>query len=727
MPVDRPTFHESWYRVVDQHPSLRPTVQTYRQMFRGQTWHVVRDPSNNQFFRLSEDAYHFVGLLDSRRTVGEAWDLCNDQLGDRAPTQGEVIQILGQLYSVNLLRGDLPPDVQSVFDRFKKRRAREVGGYLTNFLFVRIPLFDPDRILDLFVGVFGWVFSPVGFALWLGLLGAAGYHLVGHWNELISGVDSVLDPSNLISLSISFWIIKAIHEFGHGFANKKFGRISGDGGEMHVMGIMLLVFMPVPYVDASSSWAFRSKWHRALVGAAGIYVELAVASIAAVVWANTTGGTTLHAMMYNIMFIASVSTILFNGNPLLRFDGYYILSDVLEIPNLYQRSRDRLYYLVKKYAYGVRNPRNPAYARGEQIWFVVYAIAAFIYRIFISIRIILFIAGKFFYLGVAMGILAIIMWLLVPLGKWLKFLSTSPELSRTRPRAVGASVMTTVVIIAMLGALPVPDRGRAEGVVAPRRLAQIHLKVDGFVEQIQSSGVSVEPEGLPVVIARNRDLELQRDQLVAEAKLTRVQMRGAGGSNEPARAAVLWERLDSINEKLAYITDQIESLRVKAPFEGVWISPDADRLSGVFLRPADEIGMVAGTSDLVLEIVADQWIGPRINSETDLGDKVDIRVKGNPDLKLTGRISDKDPAGAKTLPSAALGYLAGGTHEVSMDDPEGRTATKPVFRVMVDPDSGSASIQPGQRVVALFQFGSKPLAFQWWRVGRQLFAQQVGQ
>ena len=140
------------------------------------------------------------------------------------------------------------------------------------------------------------------------------------------------------------------------------------------MGIMLLVFMPMPYMDASSAWAFRSKWRRIAVSTSGMFVELAIAAVAAIVWSRTDPGARLNTFAYNVMFIASVSTLLFNANPLLRFDGYYILSDLLEIANLAPRSKQYLYYLTKRYAWGVRNPHNLANTAGAKLWRPVYGI-----------------------------------------------------------------------------------------------------------------------------------------------------------------------------------------------------------------------------------------------------------------------------------------------------------------------------------------------------------------
>jgi len=218
MAVDRPTFSESWYRVTAMRPRLRSTVQTYRQHYRGQMWHVLRDPSNNQFFRLNDAAYHFVGLLDGQRMVQDAWEICNRDLGDDAPTQVEVVQLLGQLYTSNLLAAELPADAAGMFDRYKKRVRREVGGYFKNLLFIRVPLIDPDVFLDRWVRVFGLAFTKIGFVAWIILIGIGFWSLSGQAANLTRQAGQVLDPDNLIFLYLSFAFIKVFHEFGHGFA-----------------------------------------------------------------------------------------------------------------------------------------------------------------------------------------------------------------------------------------------------------------------------------------------------------------------------------------------------------------------------------------------------------------------------------------------------------------------------------------------------------------------------
>ena len=318
----RPTFSESWYRVAPLRARLRSSAQISRQFYRGDRWYVVRDPAGNQFHRLSDAAYRFIGLLDGSRTVAEAWDICGGQLADDAPTQPEIIQILSHLYAANLIEADITPDATVLLRRHKQLTKRKMQNRLMNVLFPRIPLWDPDRFLCRWMPVVRPALSWIGAFVWLVVVISAMSILAPHWDELKTAANNAIDPKNWLWLWSVFVLIKLIHELGHAFSCRRFG------GECHELGIMFLVFIPTPYVDASAAWAFPSRWQRMFVGAGGMIVELFVASVLAIIWVNIGDKTSLGAVLcYNAMLIASVSTIVFNANPLLRYDGYYILSD----------------------------------------------------------------------------------------------------------------------------------------------------------------------------------------------------------------------------------------------------------------------------------------------------------------------------------------------------------------------------------------------------------------
>jgi putative peptide zinc metalloprotease protein len=735
MAVDRPTFHEAWYRVAGLRPRLLSGVRVHRQHFRGQPWYILENPANDQYSRISEEGYRFIGLLNGRRTVSDVWRICNEQLGDRAPTQGEAIQLLGQLHAANLLYVELAPDSEALFTRYRKRVTREVQNYLMNLLFLRIPLLDPDRFLDHWVGIFGRLFSWVGLVLWLALVGTGLYFVLGDAADLISQSSDVLNPENLVFLYLCFTVVKIIHEFSHAFACKRFGRLNGSGGEVHKMGVMFLVLFPLPYVDASSAWAFRNKWHRAIVGMAGVMAELAIASIAAMVWAYTSTGTP-HIIAYNVIFVASVSTVLFNGNPLLRFDAYYVLTDLIEIPNLVQRCRQYYSYLGRRYVWGLKKVWNPAYTVGERFWFVGYGATSAVYRLYISIRILLFLNSRLpealFIIVPILALSGIVGWLLVPVGRFLYYLATSEELVRNRPRAVGTTGAVALILIVALGVLRLPDHRRIEGIVEPEGLTLIHAGTDGFVTDFLPSQTKVvpqasspQPEGetssiQPALVqAMNPALEAERRSLAAERRVLEVRRQQAV-LKEVAAAQILDEQLAALDEKIARVQQQLSFLHLTAPSSGTWVSPEIEFTKGKFVRRGESLGVVANLDDLLVRATAGQNVAALLIEQA--ATEVEIRVNERPDPTITGTIERIFPAGQEQLPSQALGYAVGGWMPVDVRDPSGTKTAEKFFEIRIRPHLEEPDQwRTGQRVVVRVTLRPKPLAAQVYHYGRQLF------
>ena len=418
---DVATFSESWFRIAHQRPCLRPDVKIRRQNFRGERWFVLENPFTNEFFRLRPAAYELVARLHPRRTVEEVWRECLERFPDEAPGQEAVLQLLAQLYFTNLLQYDRATNSAGLFERYQKRQQREWRARLLNIMFLRFPLLDPDRFLVRALPVVGRFINVFGALLWLFVVGAALKVVADNWEAVKQQGQGILAPDNLPLLFVGMVFIKTIHEFGHAFFCRKFG------GEVHVMGVMLMIFTPVPYVDATSSWSFRSRGQRLLVGAAGMIVELFFAALLTFVWANTGQGT-LHSLAYNMMFIASVSTVVFNANPLLRFDGYYMLSDLLEIPNLAQRANQQLRHLGERGLFGMKKSESPARTRREAWWLTGFGLTSGAYRLLIFGGILLLVADHFFLIGLVMAAVCGVSWIAVPVGKFLHYLAASPKL-----------------------------------------------------------------------------------------------------------------------------------------------------------------------------------------------------------------------------------------------------------------------------------------------------------
>src|SRR5512134_79840 len=374
----------SWYRVAQLRPRLRGHARIHRHHYRGELWYVLEDRTSRRVHRFNSTAYYIVGLLDGRRTVHEIWEAATERFGDDAPTQDEVIRLLGQLHSAEVLQTEAMPDLSELARRARKGKKKTWLQNLLSPLAIRIPLVDPDRFLERWLPWYGPWFGWVGLAVWAVVVGFGIAAAAAHWDELTADVTSqILAPQNLLILWLTFPVVKLAHELGHACAVKAWG------GEVHEMGIMLLVLMPIPYVDASAASAFPQARRRVVVGAAGMLVEVFLASIAMLLWVEAEPGLA-RAVLYDVMLIAGVSTVVFNANPLLRYDGYYMLADLVQIPNLRARANQYLGYLAETRLFGVRQPAIEASA-GERRWFVFFAIASFLYRNFVMLAIALFI------------------------------------------------------------------------------------------------------------------------------------------------------------------------------------------------------------------------------------------------------------------------------------------------------------------------------------------------
>ncbi|MGB7160075.1 MAG: efflux RND transporter periplasmic adaptor subunit [Tepidisphaeraceae bacterium] len=704
----RPTFSESWYRVKDLRAKLRPSTQISRQYYRGDRWYVVRDPAGNQFHRLSDAAYRFVGLLDGSRTVGEAWELVGGQLADDAPTQPEVIQILSQLHSANLLETDVSADAMVLLRRHKQQMKRKMQGRLMNLLFPRIPIWDPDRFLCRWMPVVRPMFSRWGSVVWFIVVLAACAAIAPRWGDVRAAANNAIAPGNWLWLWAVFVGIKFIHECGHAFACRRFG------GEVHEMGIMFLVFIPTPYVDASTAWAFPSRWARMFVGAAGMIVELFVAAIMAFVWLNTNPTSLLNQLAYNTMLIASVSTLIFNANPLLRYDGYYMLSDFLEIPNLQRKSSEYLLGLVKRHVFRVKatQPLPPPWQR---VQLGVYGVLSTIYRIMVGIAIILLVAFTIPVLGVLMAIGGIITWLVTPLVKTFKYLALDPELHRKRGRATAFTLAFATLVFLFIGVMPWWERVGATGVLEPEKQAVIHADVPGFVDRVVAHDGKWLEEGETILVLKDRKLE-------AELAMARIRLQSAivteaqALADSPAEVSGARIGIQAEQEKIKDLERQQRELTIKSPIAGRLIAPELATYEGRFVERGEEVATVMTLDRLLVKAALSQ-------GEVELaknGADTQIRLAGSLGRTLYGEDATVIPAAQSQLPSDVLTHAGGGEYQADPRDQSGKKPVTPQFELRVRLANPNAEFYPGQRAYVRMTVGHKPLLYQWTRWFLQL-------
>jgi putative peptide zinc metalloprotease protein len=287
------------------------------------------------------------------------------------------------------------------------------------------------------------------------------------------------------------------------------------------------------------------------------------------------------------------------------------------------------------------------------------------------------------------------------------------------------------LIITFTGLIRMPDYWRVEGIVEPVDLAIVHVKSDGFVASFLPSGAKVSSGGPPLIRALNPELEAEKKSSVAERRRLEVQRRLAE-MREIAAAQILDEQLEALDEKIARLEFELASLNLDPPLSGTWVSPDIEHATGTYLHRGQSIGFVASLDDVIIRATAVQKVAAMLVEQAHKN--VEIRVKGRPKFKLTGKIEKISPAGHELLPSEALGYAVGGSMPTLPEDPRGTRTAEKFFEVRIRPDADSppkaglinagvagVRLLTGQRVVVRIRMSPKPLAVQWWRSARQLF------
>ena len=698
-----------WYRVASLKPALRSHTKVHRHMYRGAAWFVIQDLAAGRVHRFSPSAYRIIAMLDGRRTVNDIWQAIDDELGDAAPTQDDIVQLLAKLHSADLMLAENPADTNDLFKRFQQRRQMGLKQRFMNPMALRLPLLDPDRLLDRLLPFVRPVFSGTAFAVWALIVGFA-LMLVGmHWPELTENVsDRVLNAQNLFLIWLVYPFIKLLHELGHGLAVKRWR------GEVHEMGIMLLVLAPVPYVDASAAAAFKDKTKRMMVGAAGIMVELFVAALAMFIWVAVEPGV-VRSVAFNLMLIGGISTVVFNGNPLLRFDAYYVLADFLDMPNLAARSNRYIGYLMKRHAFGVENCESPATDPGECKWLGGYAVLSFVYRMLVLFGIVMFISSKFFVVGILLAIWAIAMQIVLPLIKHVMFLLADPNLSRQRPRAIAVVGGTCSALLAVFMWVPLPLSTQAQGVVWAPDKSEVRAGADGVVAQLLTLPDAAVAAGTPLLVLD--DPLLGYRVRILEADLREAETRYyALRTTERVQASIVLDEVNTIREDLALANTRLDSLTVQSKAGGRFLVEQPRDLVNRYVRNGDLIGYISDNSNGRVRVAVTQEDIGLIRERTDA---VWVRLTESVGEPVKATVTRAVPAAMDRLPSPVLGTMGGGRVPVDPADEDGVRTLDNVFHIELEIPTPVPRI--GGRAYVRFDHGAEPLARQAYRRIRQLF------
>lgn len=709
-------FSESWHRVAGVRARLNPAAEVSRQTFRGRVWHVIRDPFTNQFFRVPQAGWHFIARLRADRTVDEVWRECLTLHPEEAPGQQEVVNLLARLNQSNLLVSDLPPDVAALEERRRQGELRETRGKWMNFLFLRFALVDPQPLLNRLLPAFRAVWNVWGAVAWGILALVAAKLAVENWPALLDQSNGMFAPSNLFLFYLAGVITKSWHELGHGLVCRHYG------GEVRTLGVMLLILTPLPYVDVTSSSGFVDRRQRMLVAGAGMLFEFVLATLALIFWANTGPGA-LHSLAYNMVVLSTVTTFVFNINPLIRFDGYYLFSDWLQIPNLGQRSTLQLKYLLERHVFRTRFAVDPSESPAEAAWLAAYGLASGIYRVVLLAGIFFLVAGQFLGIGLALACIVCVIWVVMPLGKFFDYIFNEPALESVRPRVYRWTFGTLAAVLLVVAVVPFPNRFRSQGVLEARNFTKIFAETEGRLVAITTPSGTAVKAGEVLFEMADPDLEwnIRASRAQVAECLARIQ-----SVTDAARVSLATARseLAAAETNLRYYEKRRERLRVVAPIDGLWASPGlADRM-GAWIRRGQPMGEVVDPSAFRFSAVVPQESAADLFSDRLRG--ASVRLNGQSGQRIKVGHLRIIPAEQEMLPSSALAWNNGGDIRTKKDDPTSLHALEPFFLVHADlePNSRVAFYQHRTGFIR-FDLKWEPLLSQWSRRLRQLFQQKV--
>ena len=705
-------FSQHWHRVADLRLRLRRHASLHRHEYRGEPWYVLHDTLTGQVHRFTPEAYQIIGRLDGRRRLADVWEQASRSLGDAMPSQHELIALIGRLHSANVLAGHGEIDIAEMSRRQRTQQRSRWLQLLRSPLGIRIPLLDPERFVAATYPLMRPLIGPLGGLVWLATVGLALVVAGLHWEALTQNfADRVLGIDNLLLMALVYPLIKALHELGHAWTTKD------AGGEVHEIGVMLLVFFPVPYVDASAAAACPEKGRRMLVGAAGILVELFLAALAMLVWAMAEPGV-LRALAFNIMLIAGVSTLLFNGNPLLRFDAYYVLADWLEIPNMGSRANQQLGYVIKRYLLGRRDVTSQAGSRREALWLVGYSVVSFAYRLMIMVAIAVFVATQYLFVGVLLALWSLFMTLTLPTLKLLKAMTVESQLEGSRARAWTWLIGAIGGIGLLLFAVPVPYATVVQGVVDSAEPSHVRAGVSGQLSEVLVEDGQTVSRGEPLM--RLDAPELASEVVRLEAQRREALLRLQGSVLETQALAMERENLAMVKQRLADARLRAAATLVTSPRDGRLLFPEGQPPLGAYLRRGEPLAVVLREDDLRVRAMLPTH---RRDDVADHARRVSLRLPGHAE-SINSSLEWMAPRTTHDIPSETLTRTGGG--EIALDPQAEAPLQSFRSHYLADFDArglseGGLPLSLEGRVYVRVEHPPEPLGYRWWRDIRRNF------
>lgn len=673
---------------------------------RGDLVYRIEIPSLHRFFRIGYEEYVFISLLDGSATIPQACGLAAKKLGSRAPTSAQAGTIVRWLLQNELayLESESPP-VRRAYTLMDSIAVSPTAFFKRlNPFWIKVPLPYSDAILNLLAKMLRPIFAPqavlLGIVLMIGALGV----LVTHWTDFVSTSTRVFHPSNWIWLLGAWIVLKVIHELAHAVACDR------QGAEVKEAGLVFVLFAPLAFVDVTSCWRMNSRWSRIAVAAAGMYIELVIAAAAIVLWTFVKDPHSKF-LLQNLVYTASFSTLLFNANFLMRFDGYYIVSDLIEIPNLYGEAEAAIRRLASQAATGEQSGGG-ALGGWRKQFVLIYGLAALLWRIVICFSLGVAASTMFAGAGIAITVLGLMIWFGGPIKRiW----QAAADLRLRDPnrfvRGVVVSGATVCLFVWLVCWCPLPTAVTVPAVARYLPETMMRSPANGFIAKIHVSDGDLVEAGDLLVELENRQLLSELRQLEIKYEQNEIRIRQAIERHQPGEGQVLQDDQKSITEQLEQLRSQADGLRVVATRPGRVVARGLQAKLETYVKEGDPLLVVASEADKELVAVIDQDIVEEVRPH--VGQMLRIRAANF--KTVPGRLDRIEPRATDRLPSPSLAASEGGSLAVqpvaSKDDPDDVRLLEPHFRGRVELDPEVATTIPaGLRMKVSAGFRNEPVA-----------------
>ena len=679
--------------------TLRSDLRFTPREFDREACYMIEDPLRGKFFRIGADEFELISFLDGKNTIAQAVGLSAESLRERAFTDNEAMSVCHWLLESQLAVCGGAAQGERLAQSAHKQAQNKLAASV-NPMSMRFPLFNPNALLNRIVPWTNWIFTPAAVIGWCVVCLIGALTALGHRGELVQSSSILLDSDNWLRLAVVWLVLKILHEAAHGITCMHFG------GNVPSAGVLLILFAPLPFIDVTASWRFPSKWQRIATAAAGVYFELFVAAVAIILWNWSNDSVVRHGAM-NVAATAGVASLLINGNPLMRFDGYYILSDWLELPNLSGSGQKYIADLFRRIV-GIDVPPDNRSARTRRI-VAVYAVASLVWRnmVYAGLLLVLYaMVSKFGpFVANAALFLAVAAILLNPVRNAVRFLSKQQTLSMKRLWIVAGGAVGILALVAFL--LTRPSTIRTCGIVEYSPPTIVRSASPGFVRDVKVHDGDTVQAGQVIAVLENEELRTDLANIRNQIEQSRLQQRIHRQAEETAKEQAEVAKSQSLQEKEREIRHQVDGLIVRAPITGQIVAHDLDSMPGRYLSIGDEIVVIG--NERIKEIIVAAAQNDISSFIAQRGEPVKVRVAGDEENAFTARLTKIDPRAGTKPPHAALGADAGGPLPVTSKR-ESPTSKK-VESELLDPcfsgtvlldEPQSLHLHTGQRVTVLF-------------------------